>query len=41
MTVVETDRFLKDAKRLMPEFERFELVTFLAANPQAEGGIKR
>jgi len=35
MTVVETDRFLKDAGRLMREPARIELVEFVAANPQA------
>jgi hypothetical protein len=35
MTVVETERFLKDAQPLMPEWERAELVTFVAANPEA------
>ena len=28
VTVVEIDRFLKDAKHLMPESERFKLVVF-------------
>lgn len=35
MTVVETERFLKDARSLMPESERVELVSFLAENPEA------
>lgn len=47
MTVVETERFLKDARRLMPESEQLELVAFLAANPQAgdvipqTGGVRK
>jgi mRNA-degrading endonuclease RelE of RelBE toxin-antitoxin system len=47
MTVVETDRFLKDIQRLMPESERFELVAFLAAHPDAgdpipqTGGVRK
>ena len=39
MTVVETDRFLKDAEELMPEGERMELVAFVAANPESHGLI--
>jgi hypothetical protein len=35
LTVVETDRFLKDTRQLMPESERVKLVAFVAANPQA------
>jgi hypothetical protein len=35
MTVVETERFLKDARPLFPDEERAELVTFVGANPQA------
>lgn len=35
MTVVETERFLKDTARLMPESARLELVEFMAANPLA------
>lgn len=35
MTVVETERFLRDAQPLMPESERSELVAFVAANPEA------
>jgi putative transcriptional regulator len=35
MTVVETDRFLKDAGRLMPETERPKLIAFIGANPEA------
>jgi len=47
MTVVETDRFLKDARHLMPESERAKLVAFVAANPQAgqlvpeTGGVRK
>lgn len=35
MTVVETARFLKDAKPMMSDSEREELVAFLGANPEA------
>jgi hypothetical protein len=35
ITVIETDRFLKDAKHLMPESEQLKLVAFVAANPRA------
>jgi mRNA-degrading endonuclease RelE of RelBE toxin-antitoxin system len=47
MTVVETERFLKDAQPLMPESERGELVAFVAANPEAgkvipeTGGVRK
>jgi hypothetical protein len=47
MTVVETGRFLKDTRQLMPESERVTLVAFLAANPQAgdlipeTGGVRK
>jgi hypothetical protein len=47
ITVVETDRFLKDARPLMPESERVKLVVFVAANPQAgdlipgTGGVRK
>lgn len=47
MTVVETDRFLKDARQLMPESERMKLVAFVAANPLAgdlipeTGGVRK
>ena len=47
MTVVETGRFLKDARELMPELVQLELVTFLAANPRAgdvipeTGGVRK
>ena len=35
MAVVETARFLKDAKLLMPDSEREELVVFVGANPES------
>jgi len=35
MTTVETARFLKDAKPLMSDLEREELVMFVGANPEA------
>ncbi len=47
MTVVETERFLKDAKPLMPEAERAALVAFVGANPDAgeiipgTGGVRK
>jgi len=47
MTVVETDRFLKDTRQLMPESERVKVVAFVAANPQAgdripgTGGVRK
>ena len=47
MTVVETARFLKDAKPLMSDSEREELVVFVGANPEAgvlipgTGGIRK
>ncbi len=47
MTVVETARFLKDAKPLMPDSEREELVAFVGANPEAgeiipeTGGVRK
>ena len=34
MTVVETERFLKDVKPLLPDAERAELVAFIGANPE-------
>ena len=40
MTVVETERFPRDARPLMPELERVELVPFVAANPKA-GNVMR
>jgi hypothetical protein len=47
MTVVEAARFLKDAKLLMSDSEREELVVFVGANPEAgeiipeTGGIRK
>jgi hypothetical protein len=46
MTVVETARFLKDAKPLMSDSEREELVASVGANPGAgevipETGVAR
>ena len=47
MTVVETDRFLKDARHLMQESEQSRLVAFVATNPQAgelvpgTGGVRK
>jgi len=47
MTVVETERFLKDVKPMMPGSEREELVTFVGANPEAgeinpeTGGVRK
>jgi hypothetical protein len=47
MTVVETERFLKDARLLLPDEERAELVAFVGANPQAgqiipeTGGVRK
>ena len=47
MTVVETARFLKDAKPLMPDSEREELVLFVGANPETgriipeTGGVRK
>jgi hypothetical protein len=35
MTVVETARFLKDARPLLSDCERAELVAFIGANPEA------
>jgi hypothetical protein len=35
MTVVETERFLRDARTLLAELERAELVAYVAANPEA------
>ena len=35
MTVVETERFLKDVKPLLSEPERSALVAFLGANPES------
>jgi hypothetical protein len=47
ITVVETDRFLRDASQLMPEAERMNLVAFIAANPESgdlipeTGGVRK
>ncbi|MDQ2842100.1 MAG: type II toxin-antitoxin system RelE/ParE family toxin [Acidobacteriota bacterium] len=47
MTVVETDRFLRDTSQLMPEEERMNLVAFIAANPESgdliseTGGVRK
>ena len=47
MTVVETARFLKDAKPLMSDSEREALVVFAGANPEAgdivpeTGGVRK
>lgn len=47
MTVVETERFLKDTASLMPPSVRAELVLFLALNPDAgdvipeTGGVRK
>jgi len=47
MTVVETERFLKDVRPLLSDAERAELVAFIAANPEAGevipeiGGVRK
>lgn len=47
MTVVETDRFIRDANQLMPEPERMNLVALIAANPESgdlipeTGGVRK
>lgn len=47
MTVVETDRFIKDASQLLAEAERMNLVAFIAANPESgdlipeTGGVRK
>ena len=47
MTVVETERFLKDVRPLLPDAERAELVAFIGANPEAgevipeTGGVRK
>jgi hypothetical protein len=47
MTVVETARILKDAKPLISDSEREDLVAFLGANPEAgdiipeTGGVRK
>lgn len=44
-TVVELDEFLRQAKGVMTDAERAELVTYLAANPEAGvslgGGLRK
>lgn len=47
MTVVETERFLKDIRPLLSDAQRAELVAFIAANPEAgevipeTGGVRK
>jgi hypothetical protein len=47
MTVIETARFLKDAKPMMSDSEREELVAFVGSNPEAgeiipeTGGVRK
>jgi hypothetical protein len=47
MTVVETGRFLKDARPLLSDTERAKLVAFIGANPEAgevipeTGGVRK
>ncbi len=47
MTVVETERFLRDMRLLVSDSERAELVAFIGANPEAgriipeTGGIRK
>ena len=47
MTVVETVRFLKDARPLLSDCERADMVTFLGAHPEAgqvipeTGGVRK
>jgi hypothetical protein len=47
MTVVETARFLKDARPLLSDCERTELVALIGANPEAgqvipeTGGVRK
>jgi hypothetical protein len=47
MTVVETERFLKDVKPLLSDTEREDLVAFIGANPEAgevireTGGVRK
>jgi hypothetical protein len=47
MTVVETARFLKDARPLLSDYERTELVALIGANPEAgqvipeTGGVRK
>jgi hypothetical protein len=47
MTVVETERFLKDTRSLMSDLERAQVVGFLSRNPEAgkiiaeTGGVRK
>jgi len=47
MTVVETERFLKDVRPLLSDAERAELVAFIGANPEVgelipeTGGVRK
>ena len=47
MTVVETERFLKDTRLLLSDDERAELVAFIGSNPEAgelvpeTGGVRK
>ena len=47
MTVVETERFLKDMKPLIGDAQRADLVAFIGANPEAgkimpeTGGVRK
>jgi hypothetical protein len=47
MTVVETERFLRDVRPLLSDAERGELVAFIGANPEAgevipeTGGVRK
>jgi len=47
MTVVETERFLKDVRPLLSDAERAELVAFIGATPEAgevipgTGGVRK
>ncbi len=47
MTVVETERFLKDIRPLLSDSERAEMVAFIGANPEAgqiipaSGGVRK
>src|SRR4051812_33611781 len=47
MTVVETERFVRDATSLLSDSQRSELVAFIGANPEAgsvipgSGGVRK
>jgi hypothetical protein len=47
MTVVETERFLKDAKQLFSDSERADLVAYIGVNPEVgriipeTGGVRK